>query len=107
MNSPDSRDTSAEHSNGQVLSRQVAELAGELTEAQDESRRKRIARQISELASRGGQSVSRGAAAQAGAAWRGTQSGAGAAWRRLQSGAGSTAARAGPARDAATRRVQA
>jgi hypothetical protein len=84
------------------LPEQVAELAGELTEAQDEPRRKRLARQISELA-RGGQAPARGAASRAGAAWRGTQRGAGVAWDRLQSGAGQTAGRTRPARDRASR----
>jgi hypothetical protein len=79
-----SPDHSAE-GNGQVLSQQVAELAGELSEEQEESRRKRIARQISELASRRGQ----------------------AAWHRLQSGAGAAARRTSPARDTAGRRIAA
>ncbi|HEY7323211.1 MAG TPA: hypothetical protein VH520_00180 [Streptosporangiaceae bacterium] len=104
--------------NGQVLSQRVAELAGELTEAQEESRRKRIARQISELASRGGHTAGAGAATRAGAAWRGTQAGAATAWRVLHSGAGGAARRAksgtgaaarrtSPARDTASRRLQA
>ena len=99
------------------LPQQVAELAGELTEAQDESRRKRLARQISDLA-RGGRVPARGAASRAGGAWRGMQRGAGVTWDRLQSGAGATARRTRPARDkagrgavagrdAAVRRVQA
>jgi len=103
--------------NGQVLSQRVAELAGELTEAQEESRRKRIARQISELAGRSGHAAGAGAASRAGAAWRGTQAGAATAWRALQSGAGGAARRAksgtgaatrrtSPARDAAVQRAQ-
>jgi hypothetical protein len=102
--------------NGQVLSQRVAELAGELTEAQEESRRKRIARQISELAGRSGHAAGAGAASRAGAAWRGTQAGAATAWRVLQSGAGEAARRAksgtgvaarrtSPARDTAGRRL--
>src|SRR5215469_16538937 len=86
-------DHSAE-GNGQVLSQQVAELAGELTEAQEEPRRKRVARQISELASRRGHAAGTGAASRAGAAWRGTQAGASSAWRFLQSGAGEARRRA-------------
>jgi len=97
-------DHSAE-GNGQVISQRVAELAGELAEAQDESRRKRIARQISELAGRGGHTVGITAASRAGAVWRGTQAGAATAWRRLQSGAGAAARRTSPARDAAGRRL--
>jgi hypothetical protein len=99
-----SPDHSAE-GNGQVISQRVAELAGELAEAQDESRRKRIARQISELAGRGGHTAGVTAASRAGAVWRGTQAGAATAWRRLQSGAGAAARRTSPARDAAGRRL--
>ena len=105
MSSPDSPSDSAEH-NGQLPQR-VAELAGELTEAQEESRRRRLARQISELASRGSQASRRGVASGTGAAWRGTQSGAGAARRQLRSATGAAARRAGPARDAAGRSVRA
>jgi hypothetical protein len=101
-----SPDHSAE-GNGQVLSQQVAELAGELAEAQEESRRKRIARQISGLASRRGHAAGRGTTSRAGAAWRGTQAGAETAWHRLQSGAGQAARRTSPARDAASRRIAA
>jgi hypothetical protein len=90
-------------SNGQVLPQRVAELAGELTEAQDESRRKRLSRQISELASGRGQAAGRGAAARAGAAWRGSRHGAGTAWGRVQSGASVAGRRARPARDKASR----
>jgi hypothetical protein len=110
-----SPDHSAE-GNGQVLSQQVAELAGELAEAQEESRRKRIARQISELAGRGGHGAGQAAASRVGAVWRGTQAGAATAWRRLQSGAGeavrraqsgagATARRTSPARNAAGQRL--
>ena len=91
--------------NGQVISQRVAELAGELAEAQEESRRRRIARQISELAGRGGHTAGITAASRAGAVWRGTQAGASTAWRRLQSGAGAAARRTSPARDAAGRRL--
>ncbi|MBO0837107.1 MAG: hypothetical protein J2P28_16580, partial [Actinobacteria bacterium] len=42
---------------GQVLPQEVAELAGELTEAHEESRRRRLARQISGLAGRGRQAA--------------------------------------------------
>jgi hypothetical protein len=103
---------------GEPLPQRVAELAGELSEAQDEPRRRRVARQISELARGRGQVTGLGVAGRAGAAWRGTQHGAGAAWDRLQSGASVAARRARPARgkagrgavtgrDAALERVQA
>jgi hypothetical protein len=39
-------------SNGQLIPQEVAELAGQLSEAEDESRRRRLARQIANLASR-------------------------------------------------------
>lgn len=99
-----SPDHSAE-GNGQVLSQQVAELAGELTEAREETRRKRIARQITELAGRRRHAAGLGAASRAGAAWRGTRTGASAAWGRLQSRAGAAARRTTPAREAAGRRL--
>ena len=99
-----SPDHSAE-GNGQVLSQQVAELAGELAEAQEESRRKRIARQISELAGRSGHAAGAGAASRAGAAWRAVQSGAGGAARRAKSGAGAATRRTSPVRNAAGRRI--
>ena len=101
MNSPNQPGDSHE-ADSELLPERVAELAGELTEAQDESRRKRLARQISQLA-RGGQVSGRGVAARAGAAWRGTQRGAGVAWDRLQSGAGEAADRSRPGRDKASR----
>jgi hypothetical protein len=86
--------------NGQLPQR-VAELAGELTEAEEEPRRRRLARQISELARGRGDATGRGVAARTGAAWRGTQRGAGAAWDRVQSGASGAARRGRPARDKA------
>ncbi|MGB6457430.1 MAG: hypothetical protein WBH47_23405, partial [Streptosporangiaceae bacterium] len=75
MNSPHPPADSAE-ANGQLLPQRVAELAGELTEAADEPRRRRLARQISGLASRGSDATRRGMASGSGAAWRGTQTGA-------------------------------
>jgi hypothetical protein len=101
---------SADHGgegNGQVLSQRVAELAGELTEEPEETRRKRIARQISELAGRGSHAAGLSAASRAGAAWRGTQAGAATAWRLMQSGAGAAARRTSPARDTAGRHLAA
>jgi hypothetical protein len=101
MNSPNQPGNGTQ-ADGELLPQRVAELAGELTEAQDESRRKRLARQISELA-RGGQGPASGMAYRAGAVWRGTQRGAGVAWNRVQSGAGQAARRARPARNKASR----
>jgi hypothetical protein len=117
MNSAHPPDRDAE-AGGEPLPQRVAELAGELTEAQSESRRRRLARQISELARGRGDVTGRGVASRAGAAWRGTQRGAGVAWDRVQSGASGAARRARPARakaghgateggSAAVRRVQA
>jgi hypothetical protein len=105
MSSPHPPGNGAEP-DGQVLPQRVAELAGELTEAREESRRKRLARQLTQLASRGGgESTAHGVASRTGAVWRGTQTGAGTAWRRVQSATGSAARRARPARDAAGQRV--
>lgn len=78
--------------NGQQLPQRVAELAGELTEAEEETRRRRLARQIAQLAGRSRQATVRGPATRPGAAWQGVQSAA----RRLQ-----------PATAAAGRRVRA
>jgi hypothetical protein len=82
--------------NGQLLPERVAELAGELSEARGESRRRRLARQIQQLASRSGKATKRG-----------YQSGRGAAWQRLQSGTGAAVRRARPASDAAARSARA
>ncbi len=45
--------------NGQLIPQRLAELAGELSEAQDESRRRRLARQITGLAGRTGAATRR------------------------------------------------
>src|ERR1700727_3283954 len=82
--------------NGQLLPERVAELAGELAEAPDESRRRRLARQIPELASRSGQ-----------ATWRGLATGRDVAWQRLQSGAGAAGRRTRPATALTVRGAQA
>jgi hypothetical protein len=100
MNSAHPPDEGVE-ANGEPLPQRVAELAGELTEAEEEPRRRRLARQISELARGRGDATGRGVAVRAGAAWRGTQRGAGVAWDRVQSGASGAARRARPARDKA------
>ncbi len=83
-------------SNGQLLPERVAELAGQLSEAQDESRRRRLARQIQQLASRSGQATKRG-----------VRSGRVATWQRVQSGTGAAVRRARPATAAATRSMRA
>lgn len=77
------------------LPEQVAELAGELTEAETRPLRQRLARQIPQLASRSGQ-----------AARRGLESGRDTAWQGLQSGSGAAARRIRPGRDAAVRGVR-
>jgi hypothetical protein len=74
---------------------QIAELAGELSEADTRPLRQRLARQIPQLATRSGQ-VTR----------RSLQSGRDAAWQGLQSGRDAAARRMGPGRDAAVRGVR-
>jgi hypothetical protein len=69
--------------NGQLPER-VAELAGELSEAQTETRRRRLARQIPELASRSGKATRRSLKSGRDAAAYGLQSGASAAGRRVR-----------------------
>jgi hypothetical protein len=68
----------------QLVPERVAELAGELVEAQDESRRRRLARQIPELAGRSGRATRRGLATSREVAWQRLQSGTGAAARRVR-----------------------
>jgi len=46
-------------SNGQLVQQEVAELAGQLSEAEEESRRRRLARQIASLAGRTGHATKR------------------------------------------------
>jgi hypothetical protein len=62
------------------LAERVAELAGEISEAESESRRKRLARQLPELAKRSSKATRRG-----------FRSGAGAAGRRARAGGSATA----------------
>jgi hypothetical protein len=71
-------------SNGQLLPARVAELAGKLSETEDESRRRRLARQIPELASRSSQATRRGFLSGRDAAWHGLRAGTGAAARRAR-----------------------
>jgi hypothetical protein len=80
---------------GDQLSEQVAELAGEITEAQDESRRRRLARQIPALAARSSEATRRGFRSSRDVAWQGLQTGTGAAVRRVR-----------PATSVAQRRAQ-
>jgi hypothetical protein len=77
--------------NGQLPER-VAELAGELSEAETESRRKQLARRIPELASRSSKATRRSLRSGRDAAAHGLQSGASAAGRRVRP-AGSVAVR--------------
>ena len=95
MSSDDSAATRADTA-GELIPERVAELAGELSEARDDSRRRRLARQIPQLASRSSQ-----------ATVAGLQSGTGAAWRGVQSGTGTIARRVRPARDVTARGAQA
>jgi hypothetical protein len=69
--------------NGQ-LSERVAELAGELSEAESETRRKRLARQLTELASRSGNATRRSLRGGAGVARRRAQAGGAATARGLR-----------------------
>jgi hypothetical protein len=80
---------------GQLMPEQVAEIAGELSEAEDISRRKRLARQIPKLAGRGGHATAQR-----------LQSGRDAAWRRMHSGTGAVAQRVRPAAGAAAQGVR-
>ena len=89
--SPGNRADRHAESNGHLLPERVAELAGELSEAEDEPARRRLARQIPELASRSGQ-----------ATMRGLQSGKRAAARRVAP----AARRVRPARDVTARGVR-
>ncbi|HUA40836.1 MAG TPA: hypothetical protein VMA32_04700 [Streptosporangiaceae bacterium] len=80
---------------GQPIPEQVAEIAGELSEAEDVSRRKRLARQIPRLAGRRGRATTQR-----------LQSGRDAARQRMQSGTGAVAQRVRPAAGAAGRAVR-
>jgi hypothetical protein len=79
---------------GQLIPEQVAEIAGKLSEAEDISRRRRLAEQIPRLAGRAGRPTARR-----------LRSGRDAAWQHMQSGTGAAARRVRPAKDAAARRV--
>jgi hypothetical protein len=60
-------------SNGQLIQQEVAELAGQLSEARDESRRRRLARQIAGLGGRTGHATKRSFLAGGSATVRGLQ----------------------------------
>src|SRR6266436_762234 len=83
-------------STDEVLPERVAELAGELTEAQDQTRRQRLARQVAHLGDRSGQATRRG-----------FRSGRDAAWQRLQAGTEAAVRRVRPATAVAQRRASA
>lgn len=68
--------------NGHLPDR-VAEIAGQLSETQSESRRRRLARQLPELAGRGSDATMRAVLAGRDAAWHGLQQGGDVAARRV------------------------
>jgi hypothetical protein len=70
--------------NGQLIPQEVAELAGELSEAEDESRRRRLARQIASLGGRTGYATRRHFRTGRVATRRGAQAGGSATLRGLQ-----------------------
>ena len=69
---------------GQLIPEQVAEIAGKLSEAEDVSRRKRLAQQIPRLAGRGGRLPAQRLRSGRDAAWQRVQSGSGAVARGLR-----------------------
>ena len=69
---------------GEQLPERVAELAGELSEAESESRRKRLARQMAELGRRSTKATRRSLRSGAGAARRSAQAGGTATARGLR-----------------------
>jgi hypothetical protein len=93
-----------EGADGQLIPERVAEIAGQLSEAQDESRRRRLARQIPQLAGRRSQATLQGL--QSTRAWQAVQSGSGAVGRRLRPARDVAAKGAVSGRDAAIRGAQ-
>jgi hypothetical protein len=89
------------------LPERVAELAGELSEAESPPLRHRLARQIPLLASRSGEATRRGLQSGRDVAWHGLQSGRDAAVRGVRSGRDATTRVAGASRDATARGTQA
>jgi hypothetical protein len=87
------------------LTTEVAELAGELAEAQTPSRRKRLASKIPALAHRTRLRSLRGPQSRQ-AAWTDTQSGGEAAGGRVRPAGGVAARRLRPVRDAGARRLR-
>ena len=89
------------------LTTEVAELAGEITEARTRSRRKKLASRVPALATRSRERSLRALQASRQAASKGLQTGSGAATRRLRPVSGAATRRLRPARDAATRGLRA
>ncbi|HSZ48764.1 MAG TPA: hypothetical protein VK823_25740 [Streptosporangiaceae bacterium] len=77
---PESTNGQHGHSSVESVPQEVAELAAELSEAEEPSRRKRIAAQIADIAGRSGQ-----------ATWRTVQSGSQASVKGLKTGSGASA----------------
>jgi hypothetical protein len=95
-----------ESADGQLIPERVAEIAGQLSEAQDESRRRRLARQIPQLAGRSSQATLQGLQSGTTRAWQTVQSGSGAVGRRLRPARDVAAKGAASSRDAAIRGAQ-
>jgi hypothetical protein len=88
------------------LPERVAELAGELAEAEARPERQRLARQIPELASRSGQVTLRGLQSGRDVAWRGLLTGRDVAARGVRSGRDATAKAVKSGRGVAARGTQ-
>ena len=95
-----------EGTDGQLVPERVAEIAGQLSEAQDESRRRRLARQIPELAGRSSQATLQGLQSGTTRAWQTVQSRSVAVGRRLRPARDVAAKGAASSRDAALRGAQ-
>jgi hypothetical protein len=88
------------------LPERVAELAGELSEAETKPLRQRLARQIPQLATRSGRATRRSLESGRDVAWQGFQSGRDAAARRIRPGRDAAARGARSGRDATARVVK-
>jgi len=86
MTSESANGDRAESAQVQLVPQQVAELAAEMSEAQSSSRRRKLARQLPELAARRGQASWRGIQSGGQASARGVRSGGQAAWTGVQAG---------------------
>jgi hypothetical protein len=89
------------------LNAEVAELAGEITEARTASRRKRLASQIPALASRSRARSRSGPQSGGRSAWKGLQSRGGAARKSVQAGTDAARQTVQSGREVAVRGVQA